>query len=126
VGVALVAVAAIAWLGLMERDVRAFKRGVEAAGTARTAADVARAEAELRKARLLNPDTAPDLGRALLYRRSGRSAQAVALAEDVVRREPDNLAAWAAVFALARDDPATAERALAARRRLDPVNARRR
>ncbi len=62
VAVAVVAVVAIAWLGVMERDARLLARGQAAA----EAADSARAEADFRAARLLNPDATPDLGRALV------------------------------------------------------------
>jgi hypothetical protein len=47
----------------------------------------------------------------------------VALLEDVLRREPDNLTAWRVLMLLSPD---AAGRALAAQRRLDPVNVRRR
>ena len=62
---------------------------------------------------------------ALVYRVSGDAERATALVEDVVRREPDNLVAWAVLSVLARGhDPAAYARAQAARRRLDPLNAR--
>lgn len=122
----LAAVVVLAWLGVMERDRRLQARGVATAGNLRTAADVAHADADLRAARLLNPDTMPDINRALVYRFDGRFDAAVALVEDVLRREPENRAAWGGLYALTRDrDPAAAERARAALARLDPVNARR-
>lgn len=125
--VTLTAVAMLAWLAAMERDVRLLARGVEASGQLRTAGSFERAEADLRAARLLNPDVRPDLARALLYQGDGRLAQATRLLEDVVRREPENPAAWSGLLVLARErDPERARRALAALRRLDPVNARRR
>jgi hypothetical protein len=123
----LAAVVVLAWLGVMERDAHLLARGVETAGRIRGPADVARAEADFRGARLMNPDTAPDVGRALLYKAARQHDRAVALVEDVVRREPDNLNAWAVLFAFTRaTDEATTQRALAARARLDPFNARRR
>jgi len=125
--VAVVAAGALAWLAVMERDVRLLARGVEASGQLRTAGSFERAEADLRAARLLNPDANPDLGRAALYQGAGRLRQATALLEEVVRREPENRAAWSQLLVLARErDPDRARRALAALRRLDPVNARRR
>jgi hypothetical protein len=121
-----VALIVLAWLGVMERDRRLQARGMTTAGNLRTAADVARAEADLRAARLLNPDTMPDISRALVYRFADRSEDAIALVEDVLSREPDNRAAWGGLLALTRDrDPVAAERARAALQRLDPVNARR-
>jgi tetratricopeptide (TPR) repeat protein len=123
--VALVAVAVLGWLGVMERDARLQARGLEAASRLDVAGNPARAEASFRGARLLNPDTAPDLSRALVHRAAGRQREAAALVEDVLRREPDNLTAWSVLYTMTRGrDAAAARRALAARRRLDPVNAR--
>jgi hypothetical protein len=125
VAVIVVAAAVLAWLGVMERDARLQARGVAAAGRLDVPGNAARADAAFRGARLLNPDTAPDVGRALLLQARGRSREAAGVLEAVVRREPDNLTAWGVLFAVKRaSDPATARRALAARRRLDPVGAR--
>jgi hypothetical protein len=111
VAVAVVAVVALAWLGAMERSVRLQATGGDAA---------------LRDARLLNPDMTPDVRRAFLYQGTGRQAEAAALLEDVLRREPENLDAWGLLYAFTRDrDPAAARRALAARERLDPLGAAR-
>ncbi len=119
--VSVVAVLVIAWLGVMERDVRRQADGVEAAQQR----DFGAADAAFRAARTLNPDTAPDVGRAFVYERTGRHAAAAAVLEDVVRREPDNLTAWGLLYTFTKDhDPATAARALAARRVLDPMFAR--
>jgi predicted Zn-dependent protease len=119
--VAVVAVLAIAWLGVMEHNVRRQADGLAAAQRH----DLTAAEADFRAARTLNPSTAPDVSRAFLYARSGREARAAAVLEDVVRREPDNLTAWGVLYQFTKGhDPATAARALAARRRLDPVSAR--
>ena len=116
-----VAVAVLAGLGLMERSVRLQASGVEAA----QARDIAAADADLRAARVLNADTTPEVRRAFLYQGSGRPAEAAAVLEDVVRREPDNLDAWGLLYAFTRErDPALARRALDARARLDPLAAR--
>jgi hypothetical protein len=124
--VAAAAVLVLAWLGVMERDARLQARGVAAAGRLDVPGNAARAEAAFRDARLLSPDTAPDIGRALVLQPRGRPAAALAVLADVVRREPDNLVAWGVLYQVARGrDPAAAERALAARRRLDPLSARR-
>jgi predicted Zn-dependent protease len=121
--VVVVAVLVLSWLAVMERDERLQARGVRAAQDAQ--AKFAAAETDFRDARLLNPDTAPDVSRAFLYQRIGRGAEAAELLQDVVRREPDNLSAWAllATFTSERD-PGTARRARAQVRRLDPVRAR--
>jgi predicted Zn-dependent protease len=119
--VVAVAVAVLAWLAAMERDVRVLASGTAAAGRR----DVAAAERDFRSARTLNPDMTPDLRRAFLYQATGRRDEAAALLEDIVRREPDNLPAWGLLLTFTREsDPATAQRARAAVRRLDPLRAR--
>lgn len=116
--VVMVALCVIAWLGVMERDERLQARADDAIH----ARDLPRAESDLRGARLLNPDTAPDVTRAVLYRARGQQRRAIALLEDVVRREPDNLTAWSALHLSATgSDPAAYRRSLAALQRLDPV-----
>jgi hypothetical protein len=123
--IALAAVVVLAWLGVMERDARLQARANTALGHLRTSAQAARAEADLRRARLLNPDAAPDLSRVLLYQARGRWREGVALADRVVRREPDNLTAWLLLRSVAGDhDPGAVRRAQAALRRLDPLDAR--
>jgi Tetratricopeptide repeat len=125
VAVCVVAVLLIGWLAVMERDERALKRGVEAAGRVTGAADAARAQAAFEDARLLNPDSAPDMGLAFLYQGAGRREDAAEIVDDVLGREPDNLSAWGLLFTLSRGvDAADERRALAARRRLDPLRAR--
>jgi predicted Zn-dependent protease len=119
--VAAVAVLLIAWLGAMERGAQLEARGNE---TLRSG-DLAGAESDLRRAASLTPDTAPELTLAVVQRTQGREDRAVALVEDVLRREPDNLMAWGVLIVLSRgNDPDAVRRALAARRRLDPLNAR--
>jgi hypothetical protein len=118
--VAVLALALLAWLGVMERDTRLQARGT--AATARQ--DFARAESDFRSARLLNPDTTPDARRAYVYALSSRQREAVTLLEDVVRREPENRAAWGVLEEITRaTEPETARRARDALRRLDPLNA---
>jgi predicted Zn-dependent protease len=119
--VIVLAVAVLAWLGVMERAVRLQASGAAAAQRG----DVAAAEADFRAARLLNPDSLPDVRRAFLYEGSGRPADAARVLEGVLRREPDNLEAWGLLYVFTRErDPASARRALEARRRLDPLGAR--
>jgi hypothetical protein len=123
--VAALALAMLAWLSVMALDDRAFRRGVELSGRVRGPADAMRAERALRDARRMNPDSAPDVARAILYEGRGAPERSAVVLESVLRREPDNLAAWALLYRLARTrNPATARRALAARARLDPLNAR--
>ena len=121
--VAVVAVCVIAWLGVMERDRRLQARADDAI----QAHHLTRAESDLRLARLLNPDTAPDVTRAVLDRARGQQRRAIALLEDVVRREPDNLTAWSVLrLSATGSDPSAFRRSLAALQRLDPVNVPRR
>ena len=116
--VATLAVCVVAWLGVMERDRHLQARADDAIH----ARDLPRAERDLRGARLLNPDTAPDVTRGVLYRARGQQDRAIALLEDVVRREPDNLTAWSALHLSATgSDPSASRRSLAALQRLDPV-----
>jgi predicted Zn-dependent protease len=125
--VALVAVLVLGWLAVMERDTRLQERAIKASGRLSVAGNEARADAAFRAARFLNPDTTPDVGRAVMYLARERRPAAAALLHDVLGREPDNLTAWSVLYGVTRQsDPATARRALAARKRLDPLAARRR
>ena len=117
--VAVVAVVVLGWLGLMERDARLQAQGVAEAGRG----ERVEAAADLRAARLLNPDTAPDLALALVYRADDQDDRGIAVVEDVLRREPENLTAWGVLHQIGRPD--LQRRALAARERLDPLSARR-
>jgi hypothetical protein len=124
--VVVVAVVVLGWLAVMERDTRLQARASAATRPGASAAQLATAEDDLRAARLLNPDVRPEIDLALLYRARGDIDRAIATIEDVVRREPDNLVAWGVLAVLSGGhDPAAMARALAARERLDPVNARR-
>jgi hypothetical protein len=122
--VAVIALVVIAWLGVIERDIRLFDRGIAAGGRLNAPQTIARAESDLRAARLLNPDRTPDIGRAVVLRTVGRPAAARALLEDVVRAEPDNLSAWTAL-SFVGGDRAQERRAAAEMTRLDPRSARR-
>lgn len=125
VAVAALAVVVLAWLAVMERDNRRLASGVAVAQQRLSPAAFARADSDLRAARMLNPDEQPQVDRALLRFATGRPG-AEAIVEDVLRREPDNLTAWGVLYTIARGrhDPAAVRRSLAALRRLDPVSAR--
>jgi hypothetical protein len=110
----------LAWLGVMERDVRLEARGSAALRLKGDPGGLARAETDLRRAKLLNPGTSADVSRALVRQARGHTHQSVALMEDVVRREPENVTAWRVLAVLS---PANARHSLAVQRRLDPVNA---
>jgi hypothetical protein len=125
--VAVVALAAIGWLAVMERDARLYERGIAAGGSLGDPRTIARAEDDLEAARLLSPDRTPDVGRSLILWTAGRAREARALLEDVVRAEPDNLSAWTALSWVGEGRNRTLEDRVAAEmRRLDPLNAGRR
>ncbi len=127
VAVALVAVLAIAWLGVLLRDERI---GASAADRIFYAPKLPPAELErqldrMEGARLLDPDPKVELNRAGLLLLRGRRQVAAAIAGAQARREPANLEAWRIVYQATRDtDPARAERALAEIRRLNPLGSR--
>lgn len=75
-------------------------------------------------ARANNPDSRPAEREAGLLIRSGRSREAVTLLRPVVKREPDNLTAWALIAIGARtSDPALAREAFNRARALNPLGA---
>ncbi|HEX6460664.1 MAG TPA: hypothetical protein VF032_17225 [Thermoleophilaceae bacterium] len=119
IGMAAVAVVVIAWLAVMERDTRLQQRAVVESGRPSASA----AQRDYRRARLLNPDTTPDVLLGLLDYGHGRRASAIARLESVLRREPQNLGVWGQLYTVAQghDDP-VARRALAVMRRLDPLD----
>ncbi len=122
VAAAVVALVVLAWLGLAFRNVRLEERGGRAAGALSQTANAARAERDFRAAGLLNPDTQPDLARAVVLVQLDRPERAVAVVEDVLRREPENARAWRTLLDLTSErDPGRAAEALAALRRLDPL-----
>ena len=121
VAVVVVAVVVIAWLGAMESNARQLARADDAA----RARNYMAAIGHLRDADRLSADTTADVRRAFVLQGAKRGAEARALLEDVVRREPDNLTAWGLLLTFSRaTDPAAAARAQAQLRRLDPLRAR--
>jgi hypothetical protein len=74
----------LAWLGVLERDTRVQSQ----AAAASRAGDTATAEHKLRQARLLNPDTQPDVTRAAILASHGRSGPAIRVLDGVEAREP--------------------------------------
>lgn len=119
IAVAVVAVAVLGWLGVMYRDAHLAKRGVDRL----QARELDAADSDLRAARLLSPDRAPDVTRAVIYRARGDNRRAIALLDDVVRDEPDNLSAWAVMrLSAAGTDPVAFRRSLRALQRLDPIS----
>jgi hypothetical protein len=120
------AVVVLAWLAVMERDTRLQARSAAALKPGASPALMRRGEADLRRARLLNPDPQPRIDGALLLRARGKTSRSIAGMEAILRDEPDNLTAWGILAVLARGTDATAfARAQAAARRLDPIRTRR-
>jgi hypothetical protein len=121
------AMAACAWMGLNLQHARAIDDARERIfnSDALTLSEAADIESELDRASFLNPDQTVDILRAGLSLRRGRSDEARQTLLDVVRREPENLEAWTAIaIGFARTDPALADRARAAIRRLSPLGQR--
>jgi hypothetical protein len=120
--IALIAVALIAWFGLLARN-----HSIGAAASHRVvtqpemnAADWERAMDDLQRAELLDPSTEWSLTRAQYLLLRDRRA-ALDVANSVLRREPDNLAAWWVVLRAAREiDPPRWREAVAAIERLNP------
>jgi hypothetical protein len=119
VSLALVAVVVIAWLAVMERNTRLQTRAVAESGRP----PISNAYRDFRRARFLNPDTAPDVLIALIDSVHGKSARGIATLQGVVRREPENLFAWGQLFKIAQGhDQAVADHAYAELARLDPLD----
>lgn len=116
------------WFGVLLRD---HEIGKEAAlrayfAPAKSAASRDRDIRRLEDARLLDPSASWDLALANYRLAAGDVRAATAEAEDLVRAEPENLAAWGTLLrATQRTDPARAREAAAAIRRLDPLGSRR-
>jgi len=120
---ALIAVVALAWLAVNLRGYDRFERGERLAFAPHTTQ--ARADEAARlldDARFLNPDTRPMLskGTVLVARGGRRTQEGLALIEEAVRREPDNVVAWALLASATRRlDP---QRSREARARADELS----
>ena len=119
---AVLAIAAIAWLGLTYRSTVLSERGErQAERRDQTAAQVREAERTLEDARSLNPDTRPLFVEGFLLATHGRYEEGIDLLERGVRREPDNVVGWGILAqATARQDPARSREARAEILRLSP------
>lgn len=135
VGVALVAVVAIAWFGVTLRDDHDLTQGQSPprGGLPGLVANLKAPAAfnqrinRLRDTRFLNPDTTPDLQMATDYqlRSVGEDhAHALRIAEAVARSEPQNLNAWIVILSIQRfrHDLAGEQTAIAHLRELDPLD----
>jgi predicted Zn-dependent protease len=122
VALATVALLALAYLSIGYRNVVLGERGARlAALESPTDAQVAEAEDLLERARLLDPDTRPLLLEGGLLAAHGRDEEGLALLEDAVETEPDNVLAWSVLAAATREaDPARSRAARARMRELSP------
>jgi hypothetical protein len=124
---AVVAVLLIAWFSVLARN---YSLGTDAADRVVSDPEMSAAEwadvmYDFDRARLLDPSTDWSLV-AAQYQLLRDDRAALMLAEDVLRREPDNLSAWWVVVRAARDiDPARWREANAAIARLNPTPAAR-
>jgi predicted Zn-dependent protease len=119
---AVLALAAGAWLVVQERAARAEQALIMLAFESREPPPVAESERLLARARRLNPDRRPDLFEGVILARQGRPDAAIAVIRGVTRAEPENLEAWALLVSAAeRVDPALARAARARARELAPA-----
>lgn len=123
---AVLAVLVLGWTGILLRDFEVGHSLVTFHKLHLSKAERAQDVDRLRDAQLLDPDSNWRLARAGYYLISGGSKRAAArIAEDVVRDEPENVAAWRVLQAATRDsDRARAARASAEIKRLDPLGRR--
>jgi predicted Zn-dependent protease len=122
--IAAVAVLAIGWLALSYRDARLIRDiQIVAADPHATPAQVDAALRDARRPHTLDPSRTESLSyAAVLEIRRHHLAQARALLEEVVRREPDAAEPYLLLAELTRtSDPARSARARAELHRLDPM-----
>lgn len=120
--VAVVAVAALAWLALNLRDLNRFEDGERLALAPNTTrSQVDEAARLLEDSRFLNPDTRPMITEGAMLVARGDAREGRALLEKAVHREPDNVVAWAVLAAATRRlDPERSRQARARAAELSP------
>ena len=107
------AVLVIAWTAVLLRDLEVGRDGL-----------AARDPERLESARLLDPSVYWDQVRAGVLLLDGDADAAAVQAEEVIRAEPDNFAAWSLLRqATRRSDPRRSAQAGRALRRLNPLTA---
>jgi predicted Zn-dependent protease len=124
--VLVVAVLAVAWLGVSYGNARQIRRAqIVAADPHATPAAIESALRDARSAHTLDPSRTESLSyAAALEIRAGRLDAARKLYEQIVRREPDSPEAWVVLSKLTQEsDPARSAQAVAEARRLDPLDA---
>jgi hypothetical protein len=123
----LLALALVVWFVALARDhfIASDASNRIVSHPSMDAADWRAAMRDFERAHLLDPSTDWSLIQAQ-YELLRDPRAALRRAENVLRREPDNLSAWFVVFRSARDiDPARYRAAVAAIRRLNPTPATR-
>jgi hypothetical protein len=124
VALAVCAFLVLGWLVVLVRD---YYVGDSSASpllyrTNLSNADFQRYIDRLGQAEFLNPDPTVDLARGSYQLVRGHRDAAAREAEGIIRSEPENLNAWMLLYQATRDqDPATAARAVAAMKRLNPL-----
>jgi tetratricopeptide (TPR) repeat protein len=122
--VLIVAVLAIAWLGVSYGNARLIRHAqIAAANPKASPAEIEAALRDVRGDRTLDPSRTESLSyAAALEIRAGRLDEARKLYEQIVRREPDIAEAWLVLSKLTqKSDPARSAQALAQVKRLDPL-----
>jgi hypothetical protein len=110
---AALALLVIAWTAVLLRDLEVGRDALDARDAGR-----------LESARFLDPSVYWDQIRAGILLLNGDPAAAAAQAEEVIRTEPDNFAAWSLLrLATRRSDPRRSAQATLALRRLNPLTA---
>jgi predicted Zn-dependent protease len=119
-----VAVLALAWLGVNLRGYDRYEAGQRLALAPNATDSSARQAARLLEdARFLNPDTRPLLaqGSLLVARGGAGTSRGRAMLEEAVRKEPDNVVAWAVLASATRRlDPRRSREARARASELSP------
>jgi predicted Zn-dependent protease len=124
--VLVVAVLAVAWLGVSYGNARQIRHAqVVAADPHATPAAIESALRDARSAHTLDPSLTESLSyAAALEIKAGRLGEAQKLYEEIVRREPDSPEAWVVLSKLTqKSDPARSAQAAAQAKRLDPLGA---
>jgi hypothetical protein len=137
IALAGLAAAAAAWFAVLLVDTHKVNQAAAAKGTIASVraaltgpqAQFDRRIGDLRSARFINPDSSINLDIAGAYQVRGGAAnlrRGLTTVDAVLRSEPDNLDAWAALYRIqgARNDPAAQRVALAQAQRLDPLDFR--
>jgi len=121
---AVCAALVLAWVGVLVRDHYVGQSGAEKLlfDTNLSASEFQDNLDKLSDSRFLNPSTTAELARTEYYLFRGHPRAAARVAEELVRAEPENADAWRLLWRATRDtDPARAQEAAAALRKLNPL-----